>query len=159
MAQPNRPAEMPDVPPIKSSWAPKNAGPAATLARVSIAVAPEDLADAVARMGPAYLLTLGDRPRPHVGSVHAEVVGGVVRVREVGRTALGDVAGQDAVTLLWAPLDPGGYSLIVDGTATVEGDRVDVVADRAVLHRPRVAPEPGPGACASDCVELPVGPG
>ncbi len=127
-----------------------------TLSDMSIAVAPEDLADAVAGMGPAYLLTLGDRPRPHVGSVAAAVAVGVVRVVEVGVTALGDISGHDAVTLLWAPLEPGGYSLIVDGTATATEAGIDVVPERAVLHRPRSSTEPTPGPCASDCVELPV---
>ncbi len=123
---------------------------------MSIAVAPEDLADAVEGLGMAYLLTLGDRPRPHVGSVRATVVEGVVRVTEAGGTARRDVSGHDAVTLLWAPREPGGYSLIVDGTATVVEDRIDVVPERGVLHRARSAPEPAAGACASDCVELPV---
>ncbi|HEY2193458.1 MAG TPA: hypothetical protein VGH76_14370 [Actinomycetospora sp.] len=85
-----------------------------------------------------------------------------MRVTEVGRTALGDAAGHEAVTLLWAPREPGGYALIVDGTATVVGDALDVVPERAVLHRPRGVLEPpdpvAPGACASDCVELPAQP-
>jgi hypothetical protein len=123
---------------------------------MSIAVSPEGLAEAVAGMGPVYLLTLGDRPRPHVGSVAATVGAGVVHVAEAGRTALGDVAGHEAVTLLWAPRDPAGYALIVDGTATATDAGLDVVVERAVLHRPRTTPEPTPGPCAADCVELPV---
>lgn len=119
-------------------------------------MSPDELARTVASMGDGYLLTLGDRPRPHVGSVVTAVEDGVVRVTEVGRTALRDLAGHDAVTLLWAPREPGGYSLIVDGTATVVGDRVDVVPERAVLHRPRTGSEPTAGPCASDCVELSV---
>jgi hypothetical protein len=46
--------------------------------------------------------------------------------------------------------------LIVDGTATVVDDRVDVAPQRAVLHRPAPAPQPVDDSCASDCSELPV---
>jgi hypothetical protein len=127
---------------------------------VSIEVTAAELAKTVEGFAFAYLLTLGDRPRPHVGAVNATVVDGVVRVQPVGRTALRDVAGHDAVTLLWPPGDPAGYSLIVDGTATVVGDRVDVFPQRAVLHRPAPSAPSAPradGSCSSDCVELPTG--
>jgi hypothetical protein len=90
---------------------------------VSIEVAADKLAEAVEGLSVAYLLTLGDRPRPHIGAVGATVADGVVRIRGVGRTALSDVSGHDAVTLLWPPSEPGGYSLIVDGTATVVDDQ------------------------------------
>lgn len=103
-----------------------------------------------------HLLTLGDRPRPHVGAVRATVIDGVIHVRGVGRTALRNAAGHNAVTLLWTPPDPDGYSLIVDGTATVVEDGLDVAPERAVLHRPAPGPQPTPGPCSSDCVELPV---
>ncbi len=123
---------------------------------MSIEVTRDALAATVEGFEIAYLLTLGDRPRPHVGAVGATVADGVVRVWDVGRTGLRDVAGHDAVTLLWAPSEPGRYSLIVDGTATVVGDRLDVVPQRAVLHRPASPAQPTEGPCASDCVELPV---
>ncbi|MHC1558313.1 hypothetical protein ACR9E3_05130 [Actinomycetospora sp. C-140] len=123
---------------------------------MSIEVEPEALAETVEGMGAGYLLTLGDRPRPHVGAVDTAVVDGVVRVHGVGRTGRGDAAAHDAVTLLWAPREPGGYSLIVDGTATVAGDRLDVVPVRAVLHRPAPGAPTAGGACTADCVELPV---
>ena len=121
---------------------------------MSIEVTPDELAETVAGFAVAYLLSLGDRPRPHVGAVTTTVVDGVVRVGDVGRTARRDVATHDEVTVLWAPSEAGGHSLIVDGTATVVGDRIDVVPQRAVLHRPASAPTAG--ACAQDCVEVAV---
>jgi hypothetical protein len=124
---------------------------------VSIEVAAQDLAKTVEGYAFAYLLTLGDRPRPHIGAVHATVTEGVVRVQPVGRTTMRDVTGHDAVTLLWPPSDPGGYSLIVDGTATVAGERVDVVPQRAVLHRPAPASPGAESSCSSDCVEVSTG--
>lgn len=125
---------------------------------MSIEVAAGELAEAVKGYAVAYLLTLGDRPRPHIGAVSTTVADGVVRVRGMGRTALSDVGDHDAVTVLWAPPEPSGYSLIVDGTATIVGDRLDVVPVRAVLHRPAPAPEPNGSPCAADCVELSVEP-
>jgi hypothetical protein len=124
---------------------------------VSIEVAAQDLAKTVDGFAFAYLLTLGDRPRPHIGAVHTTVADGVVRVQPVGRTAMRDVTGHDAVTLLWPPSDPGGYSLIVDGTATVVGDGVDVLPQRAVLHRPAPASAGTDSSCSSDCVEVATG--
>jgi hypothetical protein len=51
----------------------------------------------------------------------------------------------------------GDYSLIVDGTATVEssdgGQRVGVTPTRAVLHRPAAVPDPS-SSCTADCVPL-----
>jgi hypothetical protein len=123
---------------------------------VSIEVAAEELAKTVEGFAFAYLLTLGDRPRPHVGAVNTTVANGIVRVQPVGRTARRDVTEHDAVTLLWPPGDPGGYSLIVDGTATVVGDRVDVVPQRAVLHRPAPSSPDTDGSCSADCVEVPT---
>ena len=121
---------------------------------MSIEVTQEELAKTVDGFAFAYLLTLGDRPRPHIGAVNATVVDGVVRVQPVGRTAMRDVTGHDAVTLLWPPGDPGGYSLIVDGTARLVGDGIDVTPQRAVLHRPAPAAPGADSSCSSDCVQI-----
>jgi hypothetical protein len=123
---------------------------------VSIEVAPDALAETVERFGVSYLLTLGDRPRPHVGAVNCSVTDGVVRVSNVGRTGRRNAAAHNAVTLLWPPLVADGHSLIVDGTATVTDDGVNVVVVRAVLHRPAPAAQPTEGSCGSDCTELPL---
>ncbi len=64
------------------------------------------------------------------------------------------------VTLLWPPAEPGGYSLIVDGTVTsAEGagtgdNSVVVRPTKAVLHRPAVSPDDASPGCGSDCVPL-----
>ena len=62
------------------------------------------------------------------------------------------------MTLLWPPPQPGGYSLIVDGTAEVtdaddETARLGVVPTRALLHREADSdsPEVAKG-CLHDCV-------
>lgn len=122
---------------------------------MSIQVTTDALAETVDGFPVGYLLTLGDRPRPHVGTVAVTVSDGVVRVTGLGGTARRDIAGHAEVTLLWPPREPDGYTLIVDGTATVTGDRVDVVPVRAVLHRPAPGPATSDGSCGSDCAELP----
>lgn len=123
---------------------------------MSIEVAPSALAETVERFGVCFLLTLGDKPRPHVGAVNSTVVDGSVRVSNVGRTGRGNAAAHEEVTLLWPPYEAGGHSLIVDGTTTIVDDRVDVTPVRAVLHRPAPAAQPTDGSCASDCAELPL---
>jgi hypothetical protein len=85
----------------------------------------------------AYLLTTsGDR-------VHAMAVVPSLRAGSVvcaaGATARANAAERPAVTLLWPPSEPGGHTLLVDGTATVEDDKVAVTPTTAVLHVTRDA--------------------
>lgn len=92
------------------------------------------LAEQVAAFpGPPYLLTTGDGPA-HVASVDARLADGRFLV-PAGRTSRANVGGQPQVTLLWAPTAGGPYSVIVDGTASVDGEDVVVEPTRAVLHR------------------------
>lgn len=124
---------------------------------MSIKVETGSIAETMAGFAFAYLLTLGTAPRPHVVAVGVASAGGSLRVSEVGRSSRRNIGDNDAVTLLWPPREAGGYSLIVDGTASVQGDEVVVVPERAVLHRPAPdAPAPSDGSCAADCVEIPL---
>ena len=59
-----------------------------------------------------------------------------------GRGTLANAAANEAVTLLWPPRVADDFSLIVDGTAEVAGERLRVRPTGAVLHRPVAA---GPG--------------
>lgn len=70
-----------------------------------------------------------------------------------GQTSRTNIAGRPEVTLLWPPVDDEAYSLIVDGTASVEGgDGVRVTPVRAVLHRnPARTAQDDPG---SECVTV-----
>ena len=103
---------------------------------MSISVPLEELADEVSKRGPGYLLTTAEGSRPHVVHLQFAVDGSELRA-DVGRSAVRNIGMQPAVTLLWPPDEDGGYSLIVDGTAMVEGEATAVVAATgAVLHRP-----------------------
>lgn len=108
---------------------------------MSIEVALNELAAEVTRRGAGYLLTTVADGRPHVMHVSFDT-GDASLSCDVGRSARRNIEAQPAVTLLWPALEPGGYSLIVDGSASVSpsadgaGARVAVTPSHAVLHRP-----------------------
>jgi hypothetical protein len=100
-----------------------------------------------------YLLTVSDDGRPHAVAVAATVEAGRLAA-EAGRRSRSNAAARPQVSLLLPPVERDGHSLIVDGTARVDGSTVSVAPLRAVLHRAATSPAPAGGGCASDCVEL-----
>ena len=120
-----------------------------------------DLANAIAARGAgAYILTVSEAGAPHV--VHAEVFkDGDHLVAVVGSHTADNARRQPRVSLLYAPAQPGDYSLIVDAVATVEattdGPRLSLAPTRGVLHRWGPAPDPSTSTCGSDCRPLPLG--
>jgi len=131
------------------------------LARLDAAMAEHDF---------AYLLSPG-RERPHVVAVIPRLVDGSLVVDSPGRSATTLAAEHPAVTLVFPPRQAGGYTLIVDGEATVPGHdaasartgsvdpgtvpALTVRPGHAVLHRPATpTSEPSPTGCASDCRPL-----
>jgi hypothetical protein len=123
---------------------------------MSIEVGPHELADTARRYAFAYLLTVGDGDRAHVVAVTPSVDGDLLLVPRPGRRTTRNLVARPAVTLVWPPAEPAGYTLIVDGAAEQRADVVAVRPTRAVLHR-AAPPAESPGAgCASDCVELAV---
>jgi hypothetical protein len=124
---------------------------------MSIPVEIADLVPATERYRWAYLLTVRDDQRPHIVAVDPVWSGDVLQMT-VGRGSAANARKRKQVSLCYPPTEPGGYSLIVDGTAHVDSDGAAVrfAPTTAVLHRP--APtgfEGSPSGCASDC--LPVG--
>ncbi|MFM7536206.1 MAG: pyridoxamine 5'-phosphate oxidase family protein [Acidimicrobiales bacterium] len=105
---------------------------------MSIPVDPRALGAELGRFGRAgYLLTVGDE-RAHAVAVRIEGDGPELAVTPVGGRTAANVAARPAVTVLWPPFEPGGYTLLADGTATIDADAttVRVSVERAVLHRP-----------------------
>jgi hypothetical protein len=114
---------------------------------------PVDLArlrEEVARFGSSsYLLTVTDDDRPHAVAVSVAWAEDSLRVA-AGRTTLANASRRPSVSLLWPPVDDEGFSLIVDGQASVDEAEalVSVHPDKAVLHRSRA------DGAGSDCVTL-----
>jgi hypothetical protein len=118
----------------------------------------EQLAGALNSYRFAYLVTVDDDYRVHTVTVEPELREHVMDVGLIGGRTRKNVESRSAVTLLWPPSEPGGYSLIVDGQAEVADSDDDtaalrVVPTRALLHRNADPTTPGSAAgCLHDCV-------
>lgn len=121
---------------------------------MSVKVELGELAATVERYGFAYLITVSEEGRPHVLAVSPEVEGGALIVEGVGRHSQANAAGGAIVTLVWPPSEPSDYSLLVDGTSSVDGSTITVQPSKAVLHRP--APDAEGRRIGSDCVRVPL---
>lgn len=105
---------------------------------------PEALAERIGGRPFAYLVTVGADSAPHLVAVRVEVSGAVVRCADVGSTGRSNAERSARATLLWPPVDGNAviddehrhYSLIADGSASVDDVTVVVKVERAVLHRP-----------------------
>ncbi len=114
------------------------------------------LANALPDYPYAYLITVDDEYRAHTVTVEPQLREATLDVGLIGGRTRNNLARRADVTLLWPPTEPGGYSLIVDGTAEVaeagaETARLTVVPTRALLHRDADSPDAAKG-CLHDCV-------
>ncbi len=128
---------------------------------MSIPVELSQLADALTRYRYAYLMTSPEQGAPHAVAVYAAIDGDALAVNDAGRRTRANAQARPAVALVWPPGEEGGYSLIVDGLADVQGEQLRITPTRAVLHRSAPAPAPqaqAEGGCTSDCVELDLKP-
>ena len=70
-----------------------------------------------------------------------------------------NIAHEPHVSLFWPPTEPGGYALIVNGTAASDHGltgltMAEITLTKSVLHRPGPKPVDSDGPCASDCRRL-----
>ena len=108
---------------------------------MSVAVGLEELRAQIAGAGDdVFLLSVRDGSRPHAVSAVVAWEGDEL-VLPAGSRSAANVAAAPSVTLLW-PASGQEYSLIVDGTARVEGDQLRIVPTHAVLHRSARASAP-----------------
>ncbi|OBL08675.1 hypothetical protein A5646_12210 [Mycobacterium sp. 1245499.0] len=116
----------------------------------------EALADALVDYPYGYLITVDDDYRVHTVTVEPRLDGATLDVGLIGGRTRNNLAQRADVTLLWPPAEPGGYSLIVDGSAEVtdageQTARLTVVPTRALLHRDAESADAARG-CLHDCV-------
>lgn len=122
---------------------------------MSVKVDLEQLADRLADFAFAYLVTVGDDFRAHTVAVEPVLADGVLDVGGMGRTTRANVTSHGDVTVIWPPREPGGYTLIVDGTARPNDETLQVVPTRAVLHRKATPESPSTNPnCMHDCVPI-----
>ena len=120
---------------------------------MSVPVALERLREEVTRYGEhPFILTVSNDGRPHAVSATMawdgdDLIGGC------GRSTAANAGARPEISLLWPPVEPGGYSLIVDGTAKVDDQQIRLRPGRAVLHRSAPSPDPLK-SCSSDCVTI-----
>lgn len=127
---------------------------------MSIPVDVADLNTALADFGAGYLLTVGAGGRVKAVTVEPRIDDGRMVVTGPGRGSVANVGAGAPVTVLFPPLRQRGYTLLVDGEASLDGEDVVVAPTGAVLHRPAAHSDgPGPpasaGGCGHDCA--PVG--
>lgn len=122
---------------------------------MSVKVDLDKLADTLPDFSFAYLVTVGDDYGAHTVAVDPVLDGGVLRIGSVGNSTRRNASAHPNVTLVWPPREPGGYTLIVDGSATAADDGLHVAPTGAVLHRkPGPDSAPSASACGDDCVPL-----
>ena len=112
-----------------------------TVATVSVKVEMAELGATVGQYGFAYLVSVGDGGRAHVLAVWPEIGDDGLVVDGVGRHSQENATARPDVTLVWPPVEEGGYSLLVDGQASVDGSVITVAPTKAILHRPAAGPD------------------
>jgi hypothetical protein len=116
------------------------------------------LTEAISHYGhEAYLLTVAT-DGPHTSHVTVELRGSRIDCN-VGMSAARNIAHEPNVSLFWPPTEPGGYALIVNGTAAHEHllagvTLAEITLTKSVLHRRGPKPDGRDGPCASDCRRL-----
>jgi hypothetical protein len=108
---------------------------------MSVPVALDQLHAALDEFGTvAYLLSAGGDGRPRCVSVALSWSGDQL-MASVGKRTGANIGIQPLVSLLWPPVEPGGYSLIVDGSAAVTAEAdgggaiITITPSNGVRHR------------------------
>ena len=107
---------------------------------MSIRIELDAVAEEVGRWGFGYLTTVSEDGRPHLLALTPTVsVAGspVLRFDAGGGRACRNAAQRPDVAVMFPPAPHSdGFSLVLDGAATVDGSFVAVEVTSALLHRP-----------------------
>ncbi len=96
-----------------------------------------------------FILTVSEEG-PHAGIVELETNGNSLACA-IGKSAMENIADNSNISFLWPPLEDNGYSLIVNGIASISDGICTVDVTKSVLHRPGAPTKPG---CTADCIRL-----
>lgn len=102
---------------------------------MSIEVTIAELPAALTERPWGYLVTVDDGGRAHLVAVPTDWRAEALHM-DCGARTRANAAARPSVTMVFPPVSPDGYSLIVDGEATVDDAGVSVAPSAAVLHRP-----------------------
>jgi len=102
---------------------------------MSIPVPLDELESRLAHFPWAYLVTVRDDGRAQALAVPTRIAHHAL-VATVGGGAAHNATARPQVTMLFPGPSGSEMSLIVDGTAEVDGDRIAITPTWAVLHRP-----------------------
>lgn len=102
---------------------------------MSIAVPLDELAERLTQYPWGYLVTVRDDGRAQSLAVPTQYVDGRL-VTTVGKGTAANAVARPTVTMLFPGATGKDFSLIVDGDAIIDGDRLTVAPTWAVLHRP-----------------------
>lgn len=122
---------------------------------MSIPVDLDRLESALADYGIGYLLTASAEGDVKAVTVEPQWVAGTLTTASSRGTSV-NLARNPKATLIFPPLAPKGFTLIVDGTGTATEDGITVTPASAVLHRPASHSEApsAPHGCGHDCAPL-----
>lgn len=122
---------------------------------MSIPVDVDALDSALADFGAGYLLTVSATGAVKAVTVEPVLEGGMLRVGP-SKGSAANLAANPTTTLIFPPAEAKGYTLIIDGTATVTDEDICVSPKAAVLHRPASHSDgpPPPDGCQNDCSRL-----
>ncbi len=103
---------------------------------MSIPVSPAELPEILTRFGSASLISHAV-PHVKVHTVDPVIDGEDLVVEPVRESLRANLTADPHVTLVWRPLVHHGWTLIVDGVGRIDGDRLRIVVESGILHRPR----------------------
>ncbi|HEY6932409.1 MAG TPA: hypothetical protein VI452_03350 [Marmoricola sp.] len=123
---------------------------------MSIPVDPAELAGALADYSFGYLLTVSTEGRVKAVTVEPTATATELVIDAVSRGSARNIASNPQVSVVLPPRQHHGFTLIVDGSASVVGDTIRVAPQTAVLHRPAShadgpVPAASADACGNDC--------
>lgn len=108
---------------------------------MSVVVSLDQLFTDIELWGFGYLVTVSDDARPHLVALTPVIVGEAdqrrLRFDAGGGRACRNAVARSQISVVFPPAaNSDGFSLVVDGDASVDGAFVDVWPTSAVLHRP-----------------------